>query len=246
MEDPSEKLSMHRHFARYSKGNFSGPSFKLTITPSKIAVNSTFEYEDLLEFLAAQYFPEDDVSIQGSIVTGKDINDELSKIGVATRVEESSGKTKAYKAKVQETVSKDQLMNLIESVSDSGYILLSFKEAGKGGISLTTKKNPPRPNPKNPEQGAAESALQFCKANFPNSADVRDALIDQLLPDFKEELPPKFKKIQLDNEYNFNELIIPQGLPSSQIRLKTIRVGKLRRKLDVDGESFEKQYKVRA
>ena len=56
---------------------------------------------------------------------------------------------------------------LISNLSlESGYILLSFKEEGKGGISLTTKKNPPRPNPKNPEQGAAESALQLCKAKL--------------------------------------------------------------------------------
>ncbi len=246
LEDPSIKMGMHRHFARYSKGKFSGPACKISVTPSKIAVASTFEYEDVLTSLAARFFPDPFMSISGTIVTGKDINDELEKIGVRIRVEESTGQAKNFKAKVEEDMPKEKLVKLIDLVAENGYILLSFKQGDKGGISVTTKKSPPRPNPKSGETEAADAAVQFCKVNFPNQKEILDAVVTELLADFKQDLPPKFKKLLIDNRYYFAELIIPKNLPSQLIRLKTIRVGKLTRRIEVDEASFEKQYSIRA
>ncbi len=246
LEDPSIKMSMHRHFARYSKGKFAGPTCKITVSPSKIAVASTFEYEDVLTSLAAKFFPEPVVNIVGTIVSANDINNELEKMGVKIRVEESTGQAKNFKAKVEEDISKEKLIKLIDLVAENGYILLTFKQADKGGISVTTKKSPPRPNPKSGEVEAADAAIQFCKVNFPNQKEILDAISAELLADFKQDLPQKYKKILLENRYDFSELIIPKNLPSQLIRLKTIRVGKLTRRIDVDEDNFEKQYSIRA
>ncbi len=246
LEDPSTKMSMHRHFARYSKGKFSGPTCKITVSPSKIAVASTFEYEDVLTSLAAKFFPEPVVNIAGTIVSADDINNELEKIGVKIHVEESTGQAKNFKAKVEEDISKDKLVKMIDLVTEHGYILLTFKQADKGGISVTTKKNPPRPNPKSGEEEAADAAVQFCKTSFPNKKEILDAITAELLADFKQDVPQKFKKILIENKYDFSELIIPKNLPSQLIRLKTIRVGRLTRRVEVDEENFEKQYSIRA
>ncbi len=239
-------MDMHRHFTRYSKGKFSGPTCKITVSSSKIAVASTFEYEDVLTSLAAKFFPEPVVNISGTIVSADDINNELEKIGVKIRVEESTGQAKNFKAKVEEDISKEKLIKLVDLVVEHGYILLTFKQAEKGGISVTTKKSPPRPNPKSGEVEAADAALQFCKVNFPNQKEILDAISTALLDDFKADLPPKYKKILLENRYEFSELIIPKNLPSQLIRLKTVRVGKLTRRIEVDEDNFEKQYSIRA
>jgi len=246
LEDPCTKMGMHRHFARYSRGRFSGPTCKITIGPSKIAIAATFEYEDILTYLAAKFFPEPVLNITGTIVSANDINDDLKKIGVNIRLEESTGQTRNFKAKVEEEISKENLIKLVELVAENGYILLSFKQKDKGGISVTTKKNPPRPNPKSGEEESIEAALQFCKANFPNKKEILEAISMELLSDFKEQIPPKCKKIVIENRYEFSELIIPKNLPSELIRLKTIRVGKLIRRFEVDEETFEKQYSIRA
>jgi len=246
LEDPSTKMGMHRHFARYSKGKFSGPACKISIIPAKIAIASTFEYEDILTYFAAKFFPEPVVNIIGTIVTGKDINSELERIGLKIRVEESKGQAKNFKAKVEEEIPKEQLNKLIEIVAENGYILISFKQQEKGGISVTTKKSPPRPNPKGGEEDAPEAAVQFCKVNLPNKKEIMDAVFADILPDFKAELPQKFKKLTLENRYDFSELIIPKNLPSQLVRLKTIRVGRLTRRVEVDEDHFEKQYSVRA
>ncbi len=246
LDDPSTKMGMHRHFARYSKGKFSGPTCKISVTPSKIALASTFEYEDILSSIAAKFYPDPVVTISGTIVSARDINDELEKIGVKARVEESKGQARNFKGKVEEDIPKEMLIKLVDLVAENGYVLITFKQESKGGITVATKKNPPRPNPKSGEEETADAALQFCKVNLPNQKEVLDALASELLADFKAEIPQKYKKLTLENKYVFTELLIPKNLPSQLIRLKTIRVGKLIRRVEVDGDNFERQYTIRA
>ena len=49
LKDPSKNhMNIHRHFYRYSKGDFLGPAMKITQTKTKITLKGSHEYEDLI------------------------------------------------------------------------------------------------------------------------------------------------------------------------------------------------------
>ena len=58
LKDPfNNHKNIHRHFYRYSRGDFLGPALKITKTNARITLKSTHEYEDLiLEIVARKGF----------------------------------------------------------------------------------------------------------------------------------------------------------------------------------------------
>ena len=49
LDNPAKNhMSIHRHFIRYSKGDFIGPALKISKTSGKITLKGTHEYEDLI------------------------------------------------------------------------------------------------------------------------------------------------------------------------------------------------------
>ncbi|MHA2390955.1 MAG: hypothetical protein ACXAEX_03225, partial [Promethearchaeota archaeon] len=66
LKDPAKQhLDIHRHFYRYSKGEFLGPAIKITKTKTRITLKSTHEYEDLILEIVANTIPDEEVEIKG-------------------------------------------------------------------------------------------------------------------------------------------------------------------------------------
>jgi len=121
-------------------------------------------------------------------------------------------------------------------------------------FSIKTKGIPPRPTtkqkgvPKSENQKLANK-IKFCQVMMENSPEVKQMLLDELTPDFIDEIPIKLKLLELVNNYHINNLILPPKelmKNSKMFRFLTIREGILERILSVDDNSFENtvQFKI--
>ena len=85
LDDPARNhKNIHRHFYRYSRGDFIGPALKISQTKAKITLKGSHEYEDLiLEIVASGISnPDDNFEIKGRLISGSDVSDIISDLGL--------------------------------------------------------------------------------------------------------------------------------------------------------------------
>jgi hypothetical protein len=240
-----EHMDIHRHFYRYSRGEFIGPAFYVWRTSTRIRLKGSYEYEDLVQEMVAKTLPAgEEVEIEGAVYSAKDLTDLLQKIGFDWDMHESSGKAKHHKVKFNDKAEKQKILDAIEGLRDSSYFLLSFK-ADKL-CKIDTNKRLPQPSKKKPAQDDVKKRLRFCNGVIDNTDKNAEMVIDMALPDFKDELPEDWSKITLTNTYEINKIKIPKDVESSRMmRIMAIREGVLKRNADVDGEVIQKDYNIR-
>ncbi len=238
-----EHFYIHRHFYRYSKGEFIGPAVLITKTSTKITIKGTHEYEDLIQEIGCKVSTTDQVTISGVLETGKDISEDLKKIGLDWKLKKSTGDKKIYKGTIEDTVDIKTLQNAIELLRATSYLLISFNSGTS--VKVTTKKRIPQPSKKKVEEDDLSKRISFSTATISNTEKNNLLIEDTIFHDFKTELPESWKKATLTNNYKINEIEIPKDVQSSMMkRILAIRKGKMIRTLDVDGEVIEKQYNI--
>ncbi len=100
LENPAENFKwIHRHFYRYSRGDFIGPALKVSRTKSKFTLKGSHEYEDLILELIVQGInnPDQVFEIKGRLISGSNISDIITNLGFNWDLKESTGKTKNFK-----------------------------------------------------------------------------------------------------------------------------------------------------
>jgi len=103
LEDPAKKhMNIHRHFYRYSKGDFIGPALKINITKSRITLRGSHEYEDLIQEIVVKTIDAEQIDVNGVLITGSDIIDDIHALGLDWNLKRSTGKTKNYKAEIKD------------------------------------------------------------------------------------------------------------------------------------------------
>ncbi|MBD3194007.1 MAG: hypothetical protein GF317_03060 [Candidatus Lokiarchaeota archaeon] len=245
IEEPIEdNMDIHRHFYRYSRGTFIGPACKIRRTSTKISLKGSLEYEDIVEELVLKTYSGEELEVEGVLITGKDISDDIEDLGLSWELKESTGKTKNFKAKFSDsTVKKQNLLNAIEIFRENSYLLLTFNV--DSACKVTTKKRLPRPSKKKPVDDDISKRVNFCKGYMENTEENSEMVINELIPDFIDELPEGWKKITLTNTYHIKDIEIPKNIKNSRmLRIMSIRKGKLVRNIDVDGDNIEKQYSI--
>ena len=256
-QDPLKKLKhIHRHFVRYSKGEFAGPALSARFSAKNITIKAGFEYEDVLLLVAGNSLNDDEFKVTGALIGARDFTDKMGEIGLDWVSKKSTGKTKNYKCVIKpadnKLVTRKTLIDLVETLSANVYILLTFKAAGNT-ITLTTKKNPPRPKQsggKGVKDTAKEAAalLSFSSLKVPNTEKVKNLLLDSVFFDFKDEIPAKAKKIEVFNKYSIKELIFPSKeilkKSSTLYRVMTLRKGELIRECKIDDNEFSNDYNM--
>jgi hypothetical protein len=244
LEDPANNYkSIHRHFYRYSRGDFIGPAIKITKTKAKLTLKGSHEYEDLILEIVTNGITdlEDQFEIKGRLISGANISDIISGLGYNWDLKQSTGQTKNYKAEIVDQTNKDVLLESIEKFRENSYLLLSFNI--NPTCKVTTKKNIPQPSKKKAEEDDVNKRIQFCTGYVSNTEKNLDYIFDAVLADFKSELPNNWKKIILYNNYKILDIEIPKNIKNSRLlRIMAIRKGKLFRTADIDGEIIEKQY----
>ncbi|TFG21593.1 MAG: hypothetical protein EU529_13095 [Promethearchaeota archaeon] len=244
LDDPAKKhKNIHRHFARYSKGIFIGPAIKITKTNTKITLKGSFEYEDLIQEIITTTISDKEFEINGVLITGSDITEYISNLGLDWNLKKSTGKTINYKAEINDKIHKNNLIDIIEKLRETSYLLLSFNL--NPTCKVSTKKRIPQPSKKKVEEDDINKRIQFCTGVINNSERNIKLILDLVLKDFKSDLPEKWKTITITNNYNITNVIIPKNIQNSRLlRIMALRKGKMTRILDVDGELIEKQYSI--
>jgi hypothetical protein len=246
LEDPAKNhFNVHRHFYRYSKGEFLGPALKITRTKAKITLKGSHEYEDLIQEITCKTASEDSFEIKGVLLSGKDISEILTNLGLDWKLKKSTGKTKNYKAEfLDDTISKENLIETIETLRESSYLLLNFNNGPS--CKVTTKKRIPQPSKKKAEEDDLSKRIQFCSGVTTNTDSNIDMIFDMILPDFKSKINENWKKLSITNNYKITGIEIPKNIKNSMLmRVMAIRTGKMIRSLDVNGEELiENQYNI--
>jgi hypothetical protein len=245
LDDPPNKhMKIHRHFYRYSKGEFIGPAIKITKTSSKITLKGTHEYEDLItEIVTKTISNNNDFEIKGKLITGIDISKLISDLGFSWELKKSTGKTKNFKADIIDKINKEKLIKAIDFLRENSYLLLSFNLGPN--CKVTTKKSIPQPSKKKIEEDEVKKRVSFCTGYIKNTDQNLNYVLNLVISDFKDDIPNKWKRLILLNNYKFNVIEIPENIKDSRLmRIMAIRKGKMFRSLEIDGEILEKQYSI--
>jgi len=236
-------LKIHRHFYRYSKGEFIGPAIKISQTSTKITLKGSHEYEDLIQEIVAHTITKPEFEIKGTLITGQDISEVIRDLGFEWDLKKSTGKTKNYKAKFQSKTNKESFIECIKTLRPHSYLLASFNVSPT--CKVTTKKTVPQPSKKKVEDDEVNKRIQFCYGVIKNTESNLKTIIDLVIPDFISDLPEKWKKITLTNNYSIKDIILPEDVENWALkRIMAIRKGRMTRTIDVDGEIIEKQYNI--
>jgi hypothetical protein len=242
LEDPAKQhIDVHRHFYKYSKGEFIGPALKITKTNTRITLKGTHEYEDLILESVVNTLSEEEVQIKGILISGNDISDLITSLGFDWMLKKSTSQTQNYKAKILSTTDKETLLESIEAFRKTSYYLISFNVSPT--CKVTTKNRIPQPSQKKVEEDDVSKRIQFCTGVLNNTENNLRTVLDLVLSDFKAELPEKWKTITITNNYRITDIILPEDVDNWGLkRILAIRKGKLIRSLDIDQEIIEKQY----
>ena len=245
-EDPAKNsISIHRHFYRYSRGDFIGPAIKISKTKAKLTLRGSHEYEDAILEIVTNGMANSDkqFEIKGRLISGADISELIKSLGFNWDLKQSAGQTKNYKAEIVDKTNRDVLLESIEKFRESSYLLLSFNI--NPNCKISTKKNIPQPSKKKVEEDDVNKRVQFCTGYISNTEKNLNYVLDVILADFKSELPKNWKSITLYNNYKILNIELPKSIKNSRLlRIMAIRKGKLFRIVDIDGETIEKQYSI--
>jgi len=242
LEDPAKQhLDVHRHFYRYSKGEFIGPAIKITKTNTRMNLKGTHEYEDLILEIVANTLSEEEVEIKGRLISGSDTSEIISDLGFNWNLKKSTSQTKNYKTDILSKTNKEKLLKSVEAFRKTSYFLVSFNL--NPTCKVTTKKNIPQPSKKKVEEDDVDKRIQFCSGIINNNESNLNLVLNLALPDFKSDLNRKWKSIILKNNYKINEIILPEDVDNWGLkRILAKRKGRLFRSIEVDGDFIEKQY----
>ena len=245
-KDPAKNhISVHRHFYRYSRGDFIGPALKISKTKAKLTLKGSHEYEDLiLEIISNNISnPEENFEIKGRLISGSDINEIITSLGFDWYLKKSTGKTKNYKAEILDYTNRTKLLDCIEAFRETSYFLISF--IINPTCKVTTKKNIPQPSKKKFDEDDVNKRINFCTGYINNTDENQSKILELALHDFKQDIPENWKSITIFNNYKITGIEVPKNIKDSRLlRVMAIRKGKIFRSIDIDGEIIEKQYSI--
>lgn len=210
----------HNKFVRYSLGEFKKEEFTITKGSNFIQIKAGVEYLDVILKLMAELVKEP-VSLNGIIVSAKDISQELDKLGIEPL------KVTGKKYTIEEELAPEKFKEFVEKLAEKTNLLLKLKS---DKYSLSVKKSVPKPG---------KLVEKFLSAKF----DLND--YDKLKEEFLFDAGD-FKKAVIINTYIITEIEIPKEFENDPAlaRLKAKRVGKIIRNINIDGKEETKEYEL--
>jgi len=212
---------IHQKFIRYSTGEFEKEEFMIKKGSSFVQIKAGFEYLDVMFELIAQCVNED-VSLNGVIITKNKIINELNEFGIEPK------KVSGKKYTIEETMTSDKFKSFVNKFN-SCSLLLKVK-SGKYNISV--KKSIPKPG---------KILEKFVTAKF----ELKD--LDMIKKEFLFDIKvDNFKDISIKHTYIIDEIIIPDEFKNNpeQARLNAKRKGRITRKIDIDTKTEEKEIEL--
>jgi len=217
--------SVHRQFKRFSKGTFENRAL-VDITNSKnVKIKTSFEYaNDFTRFLAETI--NDNVQVNGGIITTQDLRQEAG--FEPTGIKQFAG-VKTYL--IESSLSKDQIISLMDKFPDALFLLSFSTEAG----SLKIKVKSPKAG--KPGKEDEEPKADYCTFSTDNK---------NILKEFAFDINNDFKKLFIKHTFVIDSLVVPDEFKNDlkKARINAQRKGKIIRIINVDGkeETREKDF----
>ncbi|HLC73967.1 MAG TPA: hypothetical protein VJH20_05025 [Candidatus Nanoarchaeia archaeon] len=220
--------SVHHQFERYSKGTFEDRALvEIDKTKKGIKLKTSFEFaNEFVSFLASKI--KDTAHVSGVIITNnKELKDKV-KFEIADVTQFAGIK----KFQIATDISKDDLLDAMNKFPNALFLLTFNTEYG----SLTTKQK----SPKSAKAGAdKEAKADFCTFNTEDINFYKEFLFDY---------DKDFSKAKVKHTFIIEELVVPKEYANDPAlaRVKAKRKGKIKRFVEVDGNSYEQEIKFEA
>lgn len=209
--------SVHLQLVRYGKGEYKKRAPISIAKGSKVKLKSSFEFANDFVLFAADF----NVKFDGFIWS----KDEIS--GLDFKGEKKTGKW-VYEVK---DLDSEKVKEIAEQVY---YLLLNCD----GDVKLKIKKKLPKPG-----KDEAKIDDKFCQMEIDGSQ------FEKVKSDFFWDVGD-CKKVKAVHDFIITGIEIPAELKDSKdfalIREKSLRVGKMIRRLDVDGSEKKEEFEIRA
>lgn len=238
--DDKVDQSVHRAFLRYGRGEYPGPAAEIAVTKvGKVKVRSTYMYQDLPASVMIETMPVEKVAVSGLLLGYEPLDEILASLGFDAAQSKKKPRTSFYQSKLSGECPIEQVSKLYGGIDEIAYIFCSLKT----NIGWEHKAKTKIPSAQ--KEPPVSERLKFSNTNVPENTKFLKALLSQLLPDFIDDVPADFSKLQIMNTYEIQDLIFPSDmkqLASKEVRLKTKRSGILRRTLIVDDTEFTNKH----
>lgn len=238
---------VHAKLVKYGIGTHVGPRAKIKLSKNRITFKADLDQEKTFLRCYLKGVPSDRQRVKGLITTYEDRRAEFANIQYPIEWKTSKGKgATTYKAKLNEQVPTKDVMELLEMDNPTTFFLLSMSpgDAAKPWKIATKTSFPKAPSGK--DEG--EKDPTFVKGALANTPEVFEFLIDELLPDFKDQVNEKTKNVGIWNGIQIDEIEIPDD-PSLSFREKrklAKKSGKIVRRVLIDDQEYLKEYPFKA
>ena len=236
----------HARLVKYGIGNHPGPRTKLTFSKPSIKFKADIDQEKTILKGYLLGAPEGSHKVKGMVITYGDRTTEFGQLNMPITWKKSKGKiVSVFKAKLDEVAPLDDIKALLEIDDPTTFYLLSLNPRdGTKPWKVTTKTSFPKGGPKEEEVDKEEKDPVFTKGALGNTPEVRDFILDALVPDLKDKIHPKTKNIMIRNNFVIEDIEIPDdpSLSFSEKRRLAKKRGKLIRVATIDGENHTLEY----
>ena len=236
----------HAKLVKYGIGTHPGPRIKLSLSKTSIKFKADLDQEkDLIRgyLLGA---PRGSHKVKGTIITYTNRKDEYAQLNMPLTWSQSKGKgTPVYKTKVDEVAPIEDIKALFDMDDPTTFYLLSINpREGTKPWKISTKTSFPKGGPKGDEEGSDEKDPVFTKGSLGNTDEVLQYIIDTYMPDFRDKVGSKTKKITIRNNFVIENIQIPKDstLSFSEKRRLAKKLGKLVRLVTIDGTDYTHEY----
>src|SRR3990167_9278464 len=221
--------SVHRQFIRFGKGEFGGRAIlNLWKTRNNIKIKSSFEFaNDFVLFVSwlGKEFSIEKFSVEGFILSKKDISNIMSENQIKGNSETKKGGLYYQNNIVRQELSKDQLSKLER---ESYFSLLNIDGLG---IKLKIKDKLPKP-------GKSEDKVddKFCQL------ELDGKYYHAAKEDFFWDLP-ECKKAGIEHRYIITEIVLPKTNEKDYAKIREMarRKGKIIRIINADGKEIKSE-----
>lgn len=232
--------AVHRAFLRFGRGDYEGPAAEITVSRSgNVKVRSTYQYQDLIATTFLKVIPIDTISISGLILGYEPLDAALSKLGITAPPFTKKRAARLFQTKLSGTYTKNQILPLYDEIGETAYIFcnlntsIGWKHKSKNKIPSARKEAP------------IADQLKFSNTSVPNGSAFLPRLLEEIVPDFSDDLPTAFASLLITNSYLINELEFPSNkeqLSSAEVRQQAKRKGTIIRTLRIDEKEYSHEH----
>ncbi len=237
--------SVHRRFIKFSKGEFpnGGPVLRVKTTKKKtLAINGSFEYEDLVGYYVASNLPNENFNVGGNIYTQPRVQldwlqEDLEELSLDGGWEKGKRDLKKlFVRPMNLNLTPEKITRIYEKLAPTCFLLLTFNpEKGKEWTFKTGEKIPPlkktfgKADPYagcKPDKRVKCKDADLCQKSGICISDrtkffrVKTGYLEEFteffelfLPDFPE-IHQSFNELLIVNQYTINGLVFPENKES--------------------------------